>query len=194
MLSCCAFNPFHPLASDVKKNSEHLAFSFCSRASVRGGGNFHMDVACKFWTEYISHRFSIFYRLSQEVSVLVPPNLLADGTSSFSHYIICFYFLSSVTVRQPIRIIKTTFIQFAAEFQIFLAWALFPMHRCGTSTRERGPDSISLQLFIWEKIWVVRLVMELLPNLFIHVSVIQTNMCSAIVGVNFGSCYSLSTQ
>lgn len=131
--------------------------------------------------------------LIQEVPVSVPLHLLA-GTSSFSHYIICFYFLSSVTVRQPIRIIKTTFIQFAAEFLIFLAWALFPMHRCGMSMRKCGRDSISLQLFTWEKICVVRLVMELLSNLFIHVSVIQTNMCSAIVGVNFGSCYSLSTQ
>lgn len=56
-----------------------------------------------------------------------------------------------MTARQSIRIIKTTFKQFAAWFIIFLAWSLFPMHRCGMSRRERGPDSILLLLFIWEK-------------------------------------------
>lgn len=95
-----------------------------------------------------------YFHLAQELPVMVPARLSAGGISSFSHYIICFYFLSSVTARQPIRIIKTTFKQFAAEFLIFLAWSLFPMHRCGMSRRERGPDSITLLLFIWAKIWV----------------------------------------
>lgn len=143
-------------------------------------------VGHKFWTEYISNRFS-------GLSLLCScPRI--SRTSQFSHYIICFYFLSSVTVWQPIRVIKKPFIQFAAEILIFLARASFQIHRCGMSKTECGPDSISLRLFIWEKTWVVGVVMELSPNLLIRTSVTQANMYSAIVQLDFGSCCSLSTQ
>lgn len=142
-------------------------------------------------SEFLERLYSsyIFYTLSSRTGASCGGvhHSTGDSTSSFSHYIICFYFLSSVTARQPIRIIKTTFKQFAARFLIFLAWSLFPMHRCGMSSREHGPDSISLLLFIWGGNLGIgsQVVMELLPNLFILVSVTQTNMCSATVGLNF---------
>lgn len=127
-------------------------------------------------SEYIAHIFSILYHLAQELPVVALTKPTADGTSSFRHYIICFYFLSSVTARQPIRIIKTTFKQFAAEFLIFLAWSLFPMHRCGMSTRERGPDSISLLLFIWgENLGIGSQVGDGAIAQFIHSSVSYTD-------------------
>lgn len=89
-----------------------------------------------FWLTFISSMRSFFSILLRGFLRLVPTNLLINCTSLFSHYIICFHFLSGVTARQPIRIIKTTFKQFAAEFLIFLAWSLFPIHRCGMSRRE----------------------------------------------------------
>lgn len=132
--------PFYPLAPDLWSLFSH---SSCLREWIRS-----------FWLTFMRPFFSILLRGFLR---LLPTNLLINCSSLFSHYIICFHFLSGVTARQPIRIIKTTFKQFAAEFLIFLAWSLFPIHRCGMSRRElkgvggRAWQHLTPILHLWGK-------------------------------------------
>lgn len=125
MLSSWAFNPFHPLASDLN-NSVRTFGLFCFLEQVlekreKKKKTLNTDVGQFFCVVF----FFILFHLAQELPVTAPTKQLTPP-SSFGHYIICFYFLSSVTARQPIRIIKTTFKQFAAEFSNIFSLVIIP--------------------------------------------------------------------
>lgn len=115
--------------------------------------------------------------------------LQSAGTSSFSHYIICFHFPSSVTVRQPIRIIKTTFMQLSADSpsNIFSTGGIIPRAQMwpvsgGTWTLTASHPNCS-----FGRTWPVVSVMEPLPNLFLHVSLTQTKCARSalVLGIFF---------
>lgn len=118
MLSSWVFNPFHPLASDLNNSVRTFGlFCFLEQVWEKNVPRWCRSIFCVC--------FFILFHLAQELPVAAPTKL-STPPSSFGHYIICFYFLSSVTARQPICIIKTTFKQFAAEFSNIFSLVIIP--------------------------------------------------------------------
>lgn len=116
---------------------------------------------CSFWGNthgrFVNLAQNIFpLRLPLRQRLLRRRQPVPPGTSSFSHYIICFHFPSSVTVRQPIRIIKTTFMQLSADSPSNIFSRGGGHHSpCTDVARQRrnvDSDSISPQSFIWEDV------------------------------------------